>query len=110
VHESHDGQGSDLLGAGDLIIDVRRHCVWVRQREVLLTQTEFELFVYMWRNRGQVLTHTLLTEAIWGQEPCDGRGRLKQLIGSLRRKIEVNPRLPQWLVSRYGVGYILLIT
>ena len=83
--------------------------LWVRQRVVHLTRTEFELLNYMARNRGRVLTHAMLKTAIWGDDSEIGHDSLKQFIGALRKKIEVDPRNPQWLVSEHGVGYALLL-
>jgi DNA-binding response OmpR family regulator len=96
-----------VLGQGDLIIELSRHRVWVRQRYVHLTKTEFELLVYLARNRGRALAHTLLITAIWGEDSVVGQVNLKQLVDSLRRKIELDPSHPEWLVMERGVGYTL---
>ena len=102
-------QDSLALANGDLVIDLRRHNVWVRQQDIHLTRTEFDLLVYLARNRGRVLTHAMLKSTIWGEESAVGHDSLKQFIGTLRRKIELDPRHPQWLVSEHGVGYSLLL-
>jgi two-component system KDP operon response regulator KdpE len=104
-----ENEDSIVLGRGDLVIDLRRHSIWVRQRNIHLTRTEFELLVYMARNRGRILTHDLLKSAIWGDGSEIGHDSLKQFIGALRKKIEVDTRHPQWLVSEHGVGYALLV-
>jgi two-component system KDP operon response regulator KdpE len=109
VAKSWETEGSLVLGKGDLVIDLLRHTIWVRQRSIHLTRTEFELLVYMARNRGRILTHDLLKSAIWGDEAGIGHDSLKQFIVSLRKKIELDARHPQWLVSEHGVGYALLI-
>jgi len=108
---SHTTENEDslILGQGDLVIDLRRHCIWVRQRAVHLTRTEFDLLLYLARNRGRVLTHAMLKAAIWGEEYEVGHDSLKQFIVALRKKIELDPRHPQWLVSEHGVGYMLLV-
>jgi len=98
-----------VLGNGDLIIDAASRYVWVRQYEVRLSRAEYDLLVCLARNPGRVLAYDTLTEAIAGQQFSDRRASLKQIIARLRKKIEVNPRLPQWLISRRGVGYSLLI-
>jgi len=104
-----DGEDCIVLGQGELIINLRRHGASVRQHEVHLTRTEFDLLVYMARNRGRVLTHAMLKEAIWGEDTLDSTDCLKQFIGAIRRKIELDPRRPQWLVNEHGVGYILML-
>jgi two-component system, OmpR family, KDP operon response regulator KdpE len=109
VSKPPENQDNMVLAKGDLIIDLRRHSVWVRQRIVHLTRTEFELLIYMVRNRGLVLTHSMLKTAIWGEESQVGQDSLKQFIGALRKKIELDPRHPGWVVSEHGIGYILLL-
>ena len=52
-----ENEDSLVLGEGDLVIDLRRHCISVRQHAVHLTRTEFDLLMYLARNRGRVLTH-----------------------------------------------------
>jgi two-component system KDP operon response regulator KdpE len=105
------GQTEDnlVLYKGDLIIDLYRHRVSVRQRIIHLTRTEFELLVYMARNRGRILTHAMLESAVWGDAEQVGRESLKQFISALRKKIELDCRYPQWIVSEHGVGYGLLV-
>jgi DNA-binding response OmpR family regulator len=109
VRNTGENEDDLILGKGDLVIDLRRHNVWVRQRMMHLTRTEFDLLVYMVRNRGRILSHAMLKSAIWGDDTVVGHDSLKQFIGSLRKKIELDPRNPQWLISEHGVGYILLL-
>src|SRR5262245_22849620 len=97
------------LGSGDLIIDQQRHRVWVRQQDVHLTRTEFDLLLYLARNRGRVLTHAQIRTALGIEDSPTGQASLKQFISGLRRKIEPDPRNPSWLVSEHGVGYALLM-
>jgi two-component system KDP operon response regulator KdpE len=97
-----------MLGNGDLVIDPARHRTTVRQLEIKLTKTEFELLLYLARNRGRVLTHAMIMEAVWGQDAYVSKGTLKQFMLSLRKKIEQDPNSPQWLVNEHGIGYALI--
>jgi DNA-binding response OmpR family regulator len=92
---------------GDLVVDPFRHRVLIRQRESKLTRTEFELLHYLAQNRGRVLTHSMILDAVWGQDAYVTKDTLKQFILSLRKKIEPNPTAPEWLVTEHGVGYAL---
>jgi two-component system, OmpR family, KDP operon response regulator KdpE len=109
VSKAPQAEDNLVLGQGALIIDLCRHSVWVRGTEVHLTRTEFDLLVYMARNRRRVLTHSMLMAAIRGDELVVGHDSLKQFIGTLRRKIELDVRHPQWLLSEHGVGYVLVL-
>jgi two-component system KDP operon response regulator KdpE len=100
-------EGVISLYNGDLIVDPYRHRVLIRQSERKLTRTEFELLHYLAQNRGRVLTHGMILDAVWGQDAYVTKDTLKQFILSLRKKIEPNPNSPQWLVTEHGVGYTL---
>lgn len=93
------------LGDGTLVIDLPRHRVLVKQVEVKLTKTEFELLHYLACNRGRVLKHNMILDAVWGPDSAVGKDNLKQFVLSLRKKIEVDPKEPVWLISEPGVGY-----
>jgi DNA-binding response OmpR family regulator len=100
-------EGVISLYNGDLVVDTFRHRVLIRQNEQRLTRTEFELLHYLAQNRGRVLTHSMILDAVWGQEAYVTKDTLKQFILSLRKKIEPNPNKPQWLMTEHGVGYAL---
>jgi DNA-binding response OmpR family regulator len=100
-------EGVISLYNGDLVVDTFRHRVLIRQNEQRLTRTEFELLHYLAQNRGRVLTHSMILDAVWGQEAYVTKDTLKQFILSLRKKIEPNPTKPQWLMTEHGVGYAL---
>jgi DNA-binding response OmpR family regulator len=100
-------EGIISLYQGDLVVDPYRHRVLIRQRESKLTRTEFELLHYLAQNRGRVLTHSMILDAVWGQDAYVTKDTLKQFILSLRKKIEPNPTAPEWLVTEHGVGYAL---
>jgi len=109
VPHNTESNDSIILGKGELVIDLRRHTIWVRHKNIHLTRTEFELLVYMARKRGRILSHDLLRSAIWGDTTGVGHDSLKQFIVALRKKIELDSRHPQWLVSEHGVGYALIV-
>jgi len=96
------------LSGGDLIIDPIRHRVVIRQQEIKLTKTEFELLLYFARNRGRVLTHSMILDAVWGHDAGVSKDTLKQFILSIRKKIERDPRDPRWLINEHGIGYSLV--
>ncbi len=104
-----DTDDAMVLGNGELVIDLQRHRVWVRQNEVHLTKTEFDLLVYLARNQGRVLSHAMIRSHIWGEDSLSGQDSLKQFIGTLRKKIELDLHKPEWLVSEHGVGYALVL-
>jgi two-component system KDP operon response regulator KdpE len=72
-----------------------------------LTPKEFELLSLLAKNADRVLTHRMILKAIWGPNAVDHPEHLWVLVGQLRKKIEVDPSQPKYLVSEPWVGYRL---
>jgi two-component system alkaline phosphatase synthesis response regulator PhoP len=100
----------DMLRAGDLQIDLTRHRVRVKNQEVDLTATEFELLAVMARQPGRVFTRAQLLDSIHGVSFESFERAIDSHIKNLRRKIEPNPQEPVYLIMVYGVGYKLAET
>ncbi len=97
----------DLVRAGDLEIDLARHRVRVKNQEVDLTATEFELLAVMARQPGRVFTRAQLLDSIHGVSFESFERAIDSHIKNIRRKIEPNPQEPVYLIMVYGVGYKL---
>src|SRR5690625_314397 len=72
-----------------------------------LTHREFELFYYLARHLGQVMTREHLLETVWGYDYFGDVRTVDVTVRRLREKIEDNPSDPMWIVTRRGVGYYL---
>jgi two-component system KDP operon response regulator KdpE len=102
------GTGSEESGqmaAGDLTIDYDRRRVLRAGEEIRLTPKEFELLSLLARNADRVLTHRAILKAIWGVNAVEQPEHLWTLIAQLRKRIEVDPANPRYLVSEPWVGY-----
>jgi two-component system KDP operon response regulator KdpE len=95
------------VGVADLTIDFDRHRVVRGEDEIRLTPKEFELLAFMARNPDRVLTHRALLKAIWGPNAVDRPEHLWVLVAQLRKKIEVDPAHPRYLLSEPWIGYRL---
>jgi two-component system KDP operon response regulator KdpE len=93
------------LQAGDLTIDYDRRRVVLGDDEIRLTPKEFELLSLLARNHDRVLTHRAILKAVWGANAVDQPEHLWALVAQLRKKIEVDPSEPKYLVSEPWVGY-----
>jgi DNA-binding response OmpR family regulator len=92
--------------AGDLLVDFARQRVFVCDLEVNLTPTEYRLLCELVRQAGRVLVPDYLLEKVWGMG-YEGENRLLwQAVHRLRRKIEPDPRNPQYIQTRPGLGYV----
>jgi two-component system KDP operon response regulator KdpE len=94
-----------ILRAGDLTIDYDRRRVVRGDGEIRLTPKEFELLSLLARNHDRVLTHRAILKAVWGPNAVDQPEHLWALVAQLRKKIEVEPGEPKYLVSEPWVGY-----
>jgi two-component system KDP operon response regulator KdpE len=95
--------------AGDLRVDFVQGRVFIRDQEVHLTATEYRLLCELVQTAGRVLTPTHLLSAVWGPG-YEGEDHLVwQAIHRLRQKIERDPKEPQLVQTRPGLGYVFVI-
>lgn len=91
----------------ELEVDLQAHRVLLREQEVHLTPTEFNLLARLVRSAGKVVTHRQLLSDVWGQEYIEHTHYLRLYMGQLRAKIETHPAEPRYLLTETGVGYRL---
>ncbi len=89
----------------DLIIDLSRREVFFRGETFHLKPKEFELLVFMARNKGIVISRDLVLERVWGWDYDGGSRTVDVHVRWLREKIEADPANPTRLVTVRGVGY-----
>ncbi len=89
-----------------LTVDLAARRVFVDGKEVSLTPTEYRLLVELVNHAGRVLVPGYLLERVWGSNQLEP-GLVWQAIHRLRRKIERDPKKPQLIRTRPGIGYIL---
>ena len=95
------------ISSGGLFLDPSTYEVHLHNQKVGLTFTEFRLLYLLVQNRGAVLSHTTISQQIWGDE-VDSSGLAKKYIQRIRRKLGDDPRSPRWIASIHGVGYRFL--
>jgi two-component system, OmpR family, KDP operon response regulator KdpE len=96
---------TSTIELGDFTIDQNAHIVKIRGKEIHLTPKEYDLLLYFLQNPGRVLTHRTLLGAVWGGESVEQNEYLRVFIGQLRKKIEVDPTKPQYIVTEPWIGY-----
>ena len=92
---------------GDLVVNLDRHEVSRAGKEISLTPTEFDLLNILVQNAGKVVTQRQLIHKVWGAGYEDKSRLLRVNISNLRRKIEMNPNQPHFILTELGVGYRL---
>ena len=101
------GQTADKadLEVDGVKMNVKKHEVTVDGQAVTLTLKEYELLERLMRNRNIVLTRDQLLEDIWGYD-FDGETRTVDVhVRRLREKIEKKPSAPEYIFTKWGVGY-----
>jgi two-component system KDP operon response regulator KdpE len=98
-------QQAENLSEGDFQVNFPARQVFVRGSEIHLTPKEFDLLVYLFQNRGKVMTHRNLLAAVWGGNYTEQPEYLRVFIGNLRKKIELNHAEPKYILTEPWVGY-----
>lgn len=93
------------MSEGDFSIDPATREVTVSGEQVHLTPKEFDLLVFLFRNRGRVVTHRAILAAVWGGDHTEQPEYLRVFVGQLRKKIEPEPSQPRYIVTEPWVGY-----
>ena len=95
----------DLVDLGTIQIDTRSRRVFRGEKEINLTAKEYDLFELLMNHPNQIYNRDQLLHAIWGAAyPGDAR-TVDVHIRRLREKIEVNPGVPDYVHTKWGVGY-----
>lgn len=92
------------LGADDLVMDLVARSVRRGGAELKLSPTEFRLLEFMMRNPDQILTRTMIFEAVWGYYFDPGTNVIDVHIGQLRKKVE-RPGSRSLIETVRGSGY-----
>jgi two-component system KDP operon response regulator KdpE len=93
---------------GPLKIDFSAGCACLNEEPLSLTPTEYKLLCLLARNVGKVLTHTYITEHVWGSNFKSDVASLRVFMATLRKKLESAPGAPQQIQTHIGVGYRML--
>ncbi len=99
--------GATTYEIGDLKIDLAARRVFTKGGEVHLTPIEFKLMTTLVHSAGKVLTHRHLLKEVWGPQQVEETHYLRVFMANLRRKLEVDPAQPRYLLTEQGVGYRL---
>ena len=93
---------------GKLRVDYAGGCAYLDGQELHLTPIEYKLLCLLSQNVGKVLTHTFITQNIWGRSWENDVASLRVFMATLRKKLEPTPDSPQYIQTHIGVGYRML--
>ncbi|WP_304236913.1 response regulator transcription factor [Jiulongibacter sediminis] len=100
------GQAPKQLKLSDLVLDLNLKNAKRNQREISLTNREFDLLKYLFQNQGRVVSRAEIAENVWGQSFDTGTNTIDVYINFLRRKIDTNAK-KKLLHTVVGMGYLL---
>ena len=100
--------GEPVVEVGGLRIDLDKRAVHVDGRLVQLTPHEFELLRALARSPGKLMTHSALLREVWGRAYGDESHYLHVYVSQLRRKLELDPARPRYILTEPGAGYRLV--
>ncbi|NOU87865.1 response regulator [Paenibacillus sp. LMG 31460] len=99
-------QDEPVLRLGHLVIDLSQRSVELNDEKLKLTPTEYDLLKVLALNAGRVMTHKQLLKQVWGGQQYESDSQyLRVYVGHLRKKIEVDPTRPKYILTEPGIGY-----
>lgn len=96
---------ANLILINDLLIDKDARQITIDGKNIRLTPTEYDILLYLAQRTGKVVTHRELLKAVWGVQYGDEREYLRVFISQIRKKIEIDPLRPRYILTEPGVGY-----
>ena len=93
---------------GQLKIDYAAGCAYLREKELHLTPIEYKLLCLLSKNVDRVLTHTYITQHIWGNSFESSVSSLRVFMATLRKKLESESNSVQYIQTHIGVGYRMM--
>jgi two-component system, OmpR family, KDP operon response regulator KdpE len=96
-----------IVRTGPLVVDLISRSAAFSGEQIVLTKKEYRLLHLLASHLGLVVTHQQLIQEIWDEPSGESLHYLRTLMRFLRRKIELDPKQPKFLLTESGVGYRL---
>ena len=100
---------ASTFSTGDLLVDFSRREIFMANKPVHLTPTEYKLLTLLARNPGKVVSQETLLREVWGPGHSKRSHYLRVYMGNIRQKLEEKPAPPRYVITEPGVGYRLKI-
>ncbi len=95
---------SSVFVNGRLRVDMAGGCAYLDGQELHLTPIEYKLLCLLSKHVGKVLTHTFITQDIWGRSWENDVASLRVFMATLRKKLEAGEGSPQYIQTHIGVA------
>ncbi|NSL56034.1 response regulator transcription factor [Uliginosibacterium aquaticum] len=97
----------EVLELSPYTIDTAQKRIRLQGAEVELTEKEFDLALFLFRNLGRLLSRGHLLEAVWGRNPDLATRTVDTHVSRVRGKLQLRPENGYRLVPTYNFGYRL---
>ncbi len=94
-----------IYKTGELIINDSTKKVVADGKEIKLTATEYNILLFLLKNKGKVFSITEIYENVWNENCIAAENIIAVHIRHIREKIEINPKDPKYLKVMWGIGY-----
>ena len=108
ITQTGEQQETSVFKNGELKIEYSAGCAYLKDEELHLTPIEYKLLCLLSRNVGKVLTHTFITQQIWGQCSENDIASLRVFMATLRKKLEPEKNGTQYIQTHIGIGYRMI--
>ena len=103
-----DDPEDSVIRVYELEIDTKAYSVKKNGEEISLSKQQYELLVFLAKNRGKKFRQDALLEAVWGYDDYYGDVRTVDVtVARLRKQIEDNPSEPKFIKNKRGMGYYI---
>ena len=103
--DSKDADSDFIFRAGGLVLNDNSKSVTVDGEEVKLTKIEYNILMFLIKNKGKVFSISQIYENIWNENAVSVDNTVAVHIRHIREKIEIDPKNPKYLKVVWGVGY-----
>lgn len=108
LNSSGNQSSGTVFVNGELKIDYAAGCAYIRGEEMHLTPIEYKLLCLLSKNIGKVLTHTYITQKVWGSTWEKDVASLRVFMATLRKKLERAEGSTQLIQTHIGIGYRMI--
>lgn len=103
--EKPSGNSDDEIVSGDFCLNTKNYMFTKNNIPIDLTQVEFQIMEYFFKNQGNALTRTAILNKVWGEDHAGEEKIVDVNIRRIRKKIEEEPSNPKHLLTIWGMGY-----
>lgn len=103
---NEDEEDENVLVSGDFRLDTKTRMLTCAGKKIDVTQVEFQILEYFFKNQGTNLSRTDILNHVWGTEYFGEEKIVDVNVRRIRKKIEPDPSNPKHLLTRWGFGYV----